>query len=115
MRINANIGDEIWYFKLLNDDYYGRPINGVSNLKHAKIIKTYEESTYHNLILSHYELDNGEKITDIGDQIYLSENEAIIHYNDCVNHQIKICDENINKLNEYRKELENKLISERAL
>ena len=38
-----------------------------------------------------------------------------MHYNDCVNHQIKICDENINKLNEYRKELENKLISERAL
>ena len=115
MRINANIGDEVWYFKFLNDDYYGRPINGVSDLRYAKIIKIYEESTYHNLILSHYELDNGEKITDIGDQIYLSENEAIQHYNNAIKQQLKIFDEHINKLNEYRKELENKLISERAL
>ena len=113
--INANIGDEIWYFKFLNDDYYGQPINGVSDLKHAKINNFYEESTYHNLILVHYKLDNGEKITDIGYQIYLSENEAIQQYNNAIKQQLNVFDEHINKLNKYRKELENKLISERAL
>ena len=113
--INANIGDEIWYFKFLNDDYYGQPINGVSDLKHEKNNNFYEESTYHNLILVHYKLDNGEKITDIGYQIYLSENEAIQQYNNAIKQQLNVFDEDINKLNEYRKELENKLISERAL
>ena len=115
MRINVNVGDEIWYFRLLNDDYYGRPVSGISELNHSKIIRCYEESTYHNLILIHYKLDNGENITDIGNQIFVSEREAIQHYNNAIKQQLKVFDEHINKMCEYRKELENKIINERAL
>lgn len=115
MENNININDIIWYFKLLDDDYYGRPICGISELKCAKIKNCYNESTYHNLILEHYELDNGDKISNLGYRIYTSENEAIKDYNNSVKQQIHICEEYIEKFKCFKKELEDKIINERAL
>ena len=63
MEINNN--DFIWYYKFLNDDYYGRPISGISELKRNKVKDIKYESIYHNATKTIYELDNGESINEI--------------------------------------------------
>lgn len=115
MRINININDEIWYYKLLDNNYYGRSISDISELKHGIIKNIYEESTYHNLDLMHYEINNGDKITDLSWYIYTNENVAIQNYNESIYHQISLCDSEIKKLNDIHLELEHKIIKIKAL
>ena len=113
MEINNN--DFIWYYKFLNDDYYGRPISGISELKRNKVKDIKYESIYHNATKTIYELDNGESINDITWMVYDNEDIAIQHYNNSINQQIRVCNEHINKLELIKKELENKIIKEKLL
>lgn len=105
-----NIGDYVWYFRQFDDDYYGKPIRGISELKYGKVVNIANETTYHNLIYINYSLDNGETISNIVYTICLNENEAINKYNDCINNQIAICNNRINEIINMRKELESQII-----
>ena len=113
--IRIKKGDEIWYYKILNDDYYGRPVSGISELQHSIVTNITQEIAYHDLELIHYQLYNGENVTNIGCNIYTNEHDAIINYNNSIKLQCRICDEHINKIIELKQELESKLIKEKAL
>ncbi len=113
--LNYNVGDEIWYFSILSDDYYGRLTSGISELKHAIINKTYDNLSYHDLCIRHYILNNGEEITELGSNIYNNEDIAIKNYNNEVNKQISQYNEHIDNLIGLRKDLEKQLINEKAL
>ena len=107
---NIIIGADIWYFKYLNDDYYGRPISGISNLKRSKIKDYTIENIYHNREMTTFKLENDEVISDLKYQIFSNEDEAIQAYNHELLNQIKVCESHIDKINEMKNELEDKLI-----
>ena len=108
-----NIGEEIWYYKLLKNFTNIPP--DISALKHAIIVDCYENDIYHNNIETKYVLDNKDEISNIEYHVYGDETEAILNYNDSISNIIQSCDDNIQHIFNHIKTLQAKRINVKAL
>lgn len=110
--LQANKGDEIWYYESITsvNDYNFK----IPKLLYGKIKNITSEDVYHNSIEYTYYLENGIILNNFTN-IYTNELEAIKHYNISIQNRIDFYNQEIKSLTNKIKELQNNLISERAL